>query len=173
MLSKLRQRKDILIARLLLRFPVLFRRWAEKKEFITFNDSPWTPLAKPLKQSNVALVTTGGVHLKTQRPFNMDDKDGDAGFREIPLGSSSMDLDITHNYYDHRDADEDVNIVFPIERIKALEEMGDIGRANQRHFSFMGHIINKQLDLLLNQSVPELVQLLKADEVDVVILSPA
>ena len=173
MVVDFRRFKDQFIARLLVRFPGLFRRWEQTNEFLTFSDSPWAPLNKPLKESKICLLTTAGVHLKSQQPFDMKNPKGDASFREIPWESERDQLKITHNYFDHRDADQDINVVLPLERVQILQQMGEIGQVNHRHFSFMGHIIKDQLERLLQETTPKVVELLRQDQVDVVILSPA
>ncbi len=33
---------------------------------------PWTPLSKPLKEATVALVTSAGISLKADPPFDME-----------------------------------------------------------------------------------------------------
>lgn len=81
---------------------------------------PFAALRKPLSQCKVALITTAGVHLRSQAPFNMDDVDGDATYRELPLTATSDDMTITHKYYDHRDADQDLNVVFPLAHFRDL-----------------------------------------------------
>ena len=173
MISKLRQLKDKATAKLYTRFPWLVRRWARRSTFKSFTDIPWTPLNCEVKKAKLALLTTGGVRLKNQHVFDMLDPDGDPTFREIPSNASIQDLVITHNYYDHTDADKDINIVFPLERIHELKTMGDIGDVNHRHFSFMGHIREKHIDTLINDTAPNVARILKNDSVDIVILTPA
>lgn len=173
MISNLRQLKDRAIAKILTRFPWLVYRWAKRSTFVTFNDIPWAPLKNEIKESRLALITTGGVRLKIQPVFDMLDPDGDPTFREIPSDASTQDLTITHNYYDHTDADRDINIVFPIERVQELKTTGDIGDVNYRHFSFMGHIRGRHMDTLINHSAPRVAHSLKDDAVDMVILVPA
>jgi len=93
--------------------------------------------------------------------------------REIPKDTASSDLTITHNYYDHSDADKDINIVFPIERVDGLKQAGEIGEINSRHFSFMGHILNRHVDTLMTDTAPAVAAALKKDGVDIAILTPA
>ncbi|MCG8333771.1 MAG: hypothetical protein MJE63_04600 [Proteobacteria bacterium] len=173
MISKLRQIKDRTIARVLTRHPALFRAWERKSQGPVFDDSPWHPLNKPIEDCNVSLVTTGGVHLRTQESFNMNDPDGDHSYREIYTDTEMRHLKITHNYYEHKDADADINVVFPIEPLRNLAETGEIGEVNKRHFSFMGHLQNSQMEKLVQKSAPEVAAYLKEDGVDVVVLSPA
>ena len=168
-----RQIKDSLIAKVLTRYPSLFNWWAKGADIVQFNHSPWTKLSKDISQSRLALITTGGVHLRSQPSFDMKDPAGDPSFREIPSDISARDLTITHNYYDHSDADKDVNIILPIERIKDLERSGDIGQTNHRHFSFMGHITDHHRETLINETAPRVATELKKDGVDIAILTPA
>jgi D-proline reductase (dithiol) PrdB len=97
------------------------------------DEIPWTPLAKPVRQSTVALISTGGVHLASDRPFNVN---GDPTFRVIPKDTPARDLTISHQAYDNRDALRDINLVFPIERLRELEAEGVIGRLADTHYGF-------------------------------------
>jgi D-proline reductase (dithiol) PrdB len=169
----LRQKKDKFIANLLTKYPRLLDKWIQKSEFIEFNDSPWTQLEREVNQCRVTLITSGGVHLKSQTPFNMTDPAGDPTFREIPANISPSDLTITHNYYDHSDADKDINIILPLERIQDLKQSDDIGDVNHRHFSFMGHIMHHHIDTLMKDTAPNVAAKLKSDKVDIAILTPA
>jgi hypothetical protein len=63
--------------------------------------------------------------------------------------------------------------VFPIERVLDLKKLGDIGGVNHRHFSFMGHIKNHHVNTLMRDTAPRVASALKADGVDIVILTPA
>jgi len=162
-----------LIARLMTSYPRLVQLWARKTEFVEFTQIPWTPLPKPVGSCRLALVTTAGVHLKSQPAFDMLDPAGDPSFREIPAHTPVADLAITHDYYNHFDADMDVNIVFPVQRVRELEQSGDIGDINARHFSFMGHIRDGHLETLMNATAPAVAAALKADAVDIALLTPA
>lgn len=103
------------------------------KRIPTSNDIPWTPLKRPLNEATVALVTTGGVHLCSEKPFNLS---SDASFRIIPRTASPDELCITHEHYDRRDAAADINLVFPLERLLDLEARGIIGRVADDHYCF-------------------------------------
>lgn len=173
MISAFKQVKDRIIAKIVSRHPWIFQRWVKQSTFVHFTDIPWTLLTRKIKESRLALVTTGGVQLKSQPPFAMLDADGDPTFREIPSAASADELIIIHNYYDHTDADRDINIIFPIERVKELNDSREIGSVNHRHFSFMGHIRNRYIPILLNETAPQVADMLKQDGVDLVILTPA
>ena len=165
--------KDRMFAKLFTRVPALVERWTKSHDFVINVDTPWVPLRKDLKDSRIALVTTAGVHLRSQSPYDMEDREGDPTFREIPAVTRIDDLMITHNYYDHQDADQDINVVFPIKRLKEFGAEGMIGQVAPRHFSSMGHILGRHIETLVNRTGPEVARMLKADGVDAVFLTPA
>lgn len=164
--------KNRLIASVLTRFPSLADRVAQGIDPLKFDSTPWAPVVKPLAKMTVALITTAGVHLKTDQPFDMINKSGDGSFRVVHSGAPIGDLLITHDYYDHSDADRDVNIVFPLERLRELAANGVVGAAAKRHYGFMGHIENDQIEKLVRQSSPQVARLLKEDGVDAVLITP-
>src|SRR5512135_671308 len=129
--------KNKLIARMITLFPSLAERLTASYDPWKSLDIPWTPVEKALDKSTIAIVTTAGVHHKDQEPFNMKDREGDPSYRIIDLRRPHSSLMITHDYYDHADADRDINIVFPIERLKELEKEGHIGCVADRHYGFM------------------------------------
>ncbi|MEE9615147.1 MAG: glycine/sarcosine/betaine reductase selenoprotein B family protein [Thermodesulfobacteriota bacterium] len=164
--------KNRLLARIFTRFPSLVERAAEKAAPLKIEGIPWTPVTKPLKESTVALVTTAGVHLASQKPFDMEDPDGDPTWRELHSDIPREEYTITHDYYDHRDADRDLNIVFPIDRLQELKEEGLIGGVADTHYGFMGHIAGAHVDTLIKETAPEMTRKLVAAGVDVVLLTP-
>jgi len=170
---EMKQLKDKLIARLFTRYPSMLSRWAQKARIVRYSETPWTAFKVDPAKSRLALITSGGFHLKSQPPFDMKDRQGDPSFREIPADAKPAGLSITHNYYDTRDAVLDVNTVFPLERVRLLEQFGEIGKVNHRHFSFMGHISSRHLDTLINKTAPGVAEKLKEDGVDMALLTPA
>jgi D-proline reductase (dithiol) PrdB len=164
--------KNQAIAKVTTRLPSLARRISETFSPLEMETAPWTPPGKPLSECKVALVTTAGVHHRDQTPFNMRDREGDPSFRVIDLSRRVSDLTITHDYYDHSDADQDINIVFPTERLQELEREGIIGHVARFHYGFMGHILGRHIETLVNESAPEVARKLNADAIDVVLLTP-
>jgi D-proline reductase (dithiol) PrdB len=150
----------------------LGKRFTEAFSLLEMEDVPWTPARKPLAECRVALVTTAGVHHKGEVPFDMVDPNGDPTFRVIDVSRPIGDLVITHDYYDHSDADKDINIVFPIQRFRELESDGLIGEVTKTHYGFMGHIVGSHIQTLINQSAPHVARRLKNDAVDIVFLTP-
>ena len=165
--------KNRSLAMLLRYCPGLGRRWARGRTFTSSEHIPWTPLRKPLRDCRVALVTTGGVHLRTQSPFDMRNPLGDPSFREIPAAVSPEELIITHDYYDHRDADRDMNIVFPWLRLRELVRQGLVGAISPVHLGFMGHIDGELVATLQQWTAPDAAKMLVQHQVDVALLFPA
>ncbi|MEZ4832032.1 MAG: hypothetical protein R2873_08545 [Caldilineaceae bacterium] len=106
-------------------------------------------------RSHVALLTTGGIHLPDQPPFDMDDADGDATYRTIPGDVALADLTITHKYYNHDSVDKDKQVIFPLDHFRDLAERSVIGGIAPHHFGFMGHIEGEHLDRLVQKTAPE------------------
>lgn len=134
---------------------------------------PFARLAKPLEQCTVALLTTGGVHLPDQPPFDMENPDGDASYREIPGDVALAQLTITHKYYNHTSADTDPQVIFPLEHFRDLVARGVVGQVAPRHFGMMGHIEGEQLPRLKQTIAPDVAAKLRADGVDFAFLTPA
>lgn len=164
--------KNRLLAMALSRFPSLSPRIAEKVAPVSFGEPPWAPLRKPLSGARLLLVTTAGVHLKGDEPFDMSNTDGDPVFRVIPPGAAAAELAITHDYYDHADADRDINIVFPVDRLRELAAEGRIGSLSARFFGFMGHITEPLLDKFVNETIPEMVRMALEDGADAALVTP-
>ena len=166
--------KNRLIAKIITRYPSLAQRFITAYEPWESGEAvPWAPPQKPLSSCKVAMVTTSGVHHDAQEPFDMQDSDGDPSFRTINGKTIASSYKITHDYYDHSDAEKDLNIIFPLDRLRELEQEGVIGQLAASHYSFMGHIDGRHIATLITQSARQVVEKLKADEVDVVLLTPA
>lgn len=173
-MSIFRRWKHRLIARLITRYPALAQRFIAAYQPLESIDAiPWTAPTKPLSRCRVALVTTAGVHHRQQPPFDMQDAQGDPSYRELEGASIETDFQITHDYYDHRDAEQDLNIVFPLTRLQEMVAEGRIGSLADQHYGFMGHIDGPHIDTLVNRSARQVAALLKAAEVDLVLLTPA
>lgn len=109
---------------------------------------PWSQWLPPVAQSKVALVTTGGVYLKhgLHEPFAAD---GDPSFREFPSVVQDEDLDFAPGGIDPRYAKQDINVLFPLERLRALAQAGYIGSVAPFAYSFAGPI-TEPTELLAN-----------------------
>lgn len=101
--------------------------------WVVNTDAPWTPLAKPIKDCRLALVSSGGFYVAGQPPF----EDNDLSYRLIPRDTRMADLRIHHHGYRDSDADRDPNCVFPLDRLRELEASGVIGELAPVAVSFV------------------------------------
>ena len=131
---------------------------------------PFTPFDRTLERSTIALVTAGGVHLKDQEAFNIADELGDLTYRVIPPDVGSSQLMVTHHHYDHTDADNDINVVFPIDVFRDLQSKGFIGGIAKKHIGYMGYTM--QLKAMYEGTAREIAnEIDKGSRADAVVLT--
>ncbi len=137
-----------------------------------FDTTPYTPLQLPLNRCRIALITTAGLHTPEQHPFDGTVRRGDVSYREIPKSVATETLCHAHKteIYQENGRTFDVNLVFPLDRFRELENSGTIAALNHRHFSFMGSI--PQPRRLIAETAPEVARQLITDGVNVVFLTP-
>ncbi len=140
-----------------------------------FRRVDWRPgacLTKPLKEARIALVTTAGLYLPDQIPFDQSFRHDDCSYREIPWGTPVDMLQIgqSSDAFDHSGIEADRNLTLPLDRLQELIEGGSVGEAAPRHFSIMGSIIAPAR--LISDSGPEIARKLCEDQVDGVLLAP-
>ncbi|HZE68573.1 MAG TPA: glycine/sarcosine/betaine reductase selenoprotein B family protein [Pyrinomonadaceae bacterium] len=131
---------------------------------------PFTPFDGELSRVTVAIVTAGGVHLEDQEAFNIADELGDLGYRVIPENVDSSQLIVTHHRYDHSDADKDINVVFPIDVLRDLQDEGFIRSTARKHIGYMGYTM--QLKAMYEGTAREIAnEIDKGSRADVVVLT--
>ena len=140
-----------------------------------YETSPWTPLAKPLSECRVALISTGGLYVDGDDPMGPDgptQEEAIARIQEflrnppvlsaIPRDVDVNELRVRHPGYDIRGTRKDHNVVFPVDRLKGLQAEGVFGELAEENYSFVGAASQKRL----LQIAPEWAERLKANEVD-------
>ncbi|MBI5574790.1 MAG: hypothetical protein HY896_00320 [Deltaproteobacteria bacterium] len=128
---------------------------------------PLTHLSKPLSECRLGLAASGGVYVAGQVAFHYKD---DTSLRDIPADVDSSMLRATHFAYDLSDARTDPNVVFPIDTLRRLAREGVIGSLASRFQSFMGGIYSARR--VTGELAPQLLQRLREEEVDAVLLVP-
>jgi D-proline reductase (dithiol) PrdB len=142
----------------------------KKYPFIVPDDIPWTVYTGQPSNQTFALVTTGGFYLNDrQPPFDTESIHGDVSFRQIPRTVRQQDMRIAHKHYDHSLAEQDFNIVFPVQRFVELENEGIIGKLTDTQYSFS--YVNDAASLV-SETVPKFISDIKAEGVDVLFLLP-
>jgi len=142
----------------------------KKYPLVVSKDVPWTPFTGQPFQKTIALITSGGLYLKhTQPAFDTGSIHGDPSFREIPKSARPEDFGIAHAHYDHSLAEQDINIIFPLQRLVELEKEGVVGKVAETHYSFS--YVNDAVTLVA-KTAPAVVGRLKAAGVDTLLLFP-
>lgn len=127
----------------------------------------WVDNSKPLAQKRIALITTAGLHFRDDPAFEF----ADASFRPIPNDEDADNLIMSHSSanFDRSGFQQDVNLVFPLERFKELLANKVIGSLASMHYSFMGAGL---LPEFYENTVRSLAGMLKKDKIDAVFLTP-
>ena len=137
----------------------------------TINDSaPLTPMSKPLSACRVAMLTSGGVSRKDTHPFNPQARN-DLRLDAVASDTAADFFVISDDYYNHADAERDINCIFPIERMRELAAERVIGEVAPHHYSgFMGRTYNRSA--VINEAAPALARHLHDENVDAFVMVP-
>jgi D-proline reductase (dithiol) PrdB len=138
----------------------------------TVNESaPLTPLRKPLSHCRVSLLTSGGISRRESPPWNPQARN-DLRLDAIASDAPSDDFQVHDDYYDHRSVRQDLNCMFPIDRLRELAAEGVIASVAPRLWSgFMGRIYKRSE--VVGEATPALARELRKDGVDLFVLVPA
>ena len=147
-----------------------------------FGTYPWfrpegDPFATPGKaasETRFALITTGGYSIDgEQEPFvplpGFDDKTPE--IREIPVDVDREKLVIHHPGYDHRFAEEDINVNLPLDRLREMAEAGEIGSIANNTQVIMG--LQPNVAPLLRETIPTMLERFETDGVEAALLVPS
>jgi D-proline reductase (dithiol) PrdB len=137
-------------------------RWVKSEE-----PPPWAVPRKPLHQSRVALIASGGIYVTGQIAFHFKD---DTSFRRIPTDVATQDLRVTHFAYDLTDARRDPNVVFPLDTLRDLVERGRVGSLTRHAFTFMGGIYSSRR--VRDELAPAIAGAVADEGADVALLVP-
>jgi D-proline reductase (dithiol) PrdB len=93
-----------------------------------------------LSQAKLALVTSAGIHLRDDKPFVGDPKGGDTSYRVIPSTARAADIVQSHVSigFDHTAIMRDLNVTFPVDRVRELVDKGIVGSLAQNYYSSWG-----------------------------------
>ncbi|MDP7054366.1 MAG: glycine/sarcosine/betaine reductase selenoprotein B family protein [Alphaproteobacteria bacterium] len=120
-----------------------------------------------MKERRVAIVTTAGLHRRDDKNFDL----GDLSYRAIPGDVELNDLVMTQASvnYDRTGFQQDVNVVFPLDRLREMEQRGEIGGIANFHYAFNGA---GQLVHAFEPTAREVGRMLKEDGVNAALLVP-
>lgn len=153
-----------------------FSRWNANEDlagypFISNTHAPFTPLLRALPMMNLALISSAGAYIDGTDPFDLNARDGDLNFREIPVEVGAEDLRYAAKGYDPRAVLEDRNVQIPIDRLTEYQANAVIGMLNNTWWSLSSWIPNARL--VADELAPKLAERLHRYEVQAALLIPA
>ena len=136
---------------------------------------PWAPLAKPLEECTVAIVSSAGLAMADDEPFDQAREReepwwGDPSYRRIPATATEDDLRCYHLHINPTHVMSDLDCALPMRRLRELADEGVISAVADEHYTMMGYILRPAE--LLAKTVPALIERLRAAAVDAVALVP-
>ncbi len=144
---------------------------------------PFTTLAKPARESRIALVTTAGIwDTATDRSFDYEREQreplwGDPSYRVLGADIRQEQVGVGHLHLNNDHLRADLNIALPVHRLRGLVEAGEVGSIARAHYSFMGFQgrtaegggDTREWE---QRYGPEVAGRMQAEDVDAVILTP-
>ena len=132
-----------------------------------FDPPSLTPLRKPLAESTVGLFLSCGVQC-VDDPMLAETED--ISFRLVHRDLPREKLVMAHKTVVRKWADEDINVGYPIDAMRALESDGTIGRLAHTAVSIVGSI--ERYTELMEQTLPAVKAVYDAQGVDLVLMVP-
>jgi len=139
--------------------------------FVENVHAPFTPARRALPMLNLALISSAGAYINGTNAFDIETRDGDTTFREIPIEVEASDLLYAARGYDAAAVREDRNSQIPVDRLMEYQANGVIGGLNNVWWSLNGYIPNARL--VADRLAPQLVERLNRYEVQAALLVPA
>jgi len=153
-----------------------FSRWTANNSLTGYPwveniHSPFTPVRRALPMLNLGLISSAGAYIDGTDPFDMESKDGDLNYREIPVEVGSADTKYAAKGYDPAAVNEDRNAQIPIDRLLEYQANAVIGNLNNVWWSLSSRIPNA--GRVAAELAPQLAERLHRYEVKAVLLIPA
>ncbi len=135
------------------------------------DDAPSAPLRKPLAESTLVVVTTAGLHLRDDAPFRHTTPP-DHTYRVFPADANPADVLQSHTSigFDRTAIYTDLNVTLPLDRVRELVAVGEVGALAPRVYSFLG--AQRDPRRTAEESAPEVARRLIDDGADAVLLTP-
>ena len=137
---------------------------------------PWTPFVGPPSEAKVALLSTAGISMIDDEPFDMEFERqhptrGDSSFRRLRADATSDQIEANHLHIDTSYIERDLNVALPLDRLRELVSEGHVGSLAETHYSTMGYqgADSSQLE---NESAPAIAEIMKGEGVDLALLAP-
>ena len=120
----------------------------------------------PLSQRRIAILTSAALIRRGDKPFAF----GSGEVRFLPAETEPGDLLLSHVSinFDRAGWQRDINVVYPIDRLRDLAARGEIGGVADTHYSVMGSTDPAAMEEAVNQIAGQL----KQERIDSVLLTP-
>lgn len=137
---------------------------------------PWVPLNKPLSELRFALMTSAGISMKSDSPFDMERERrepawGDPTFRAVRRDALENDVDVNHLHVNTDYIKDDLNVIFPLAHFRRFEKEHIIGSLAPTSYSFYGY--QPDPTDLIERFMPLVAESMREEGVDAVFLTPA
>jgi hypothetical protein len=137
---------------------------------------PWAPLRVPLTEARVALLSTAGLSMRDDPPFDMEMERrkptrGDPSWRRLRADATAADIAANHLHIDTGYVERDLNVALPVDRLRELADAGVVGSVAPTHYSIMGYQGNDSSELV-EKSAPQIAATMASEEVDLALLAP-
>ena len=136
---------------------------------------PWTPLEKSISETTFTLMTSAGISMKSDPPFDMEGEKtrptwGDPSYRQIPKTATENDIAVNHLHVNTAYIKQDLNVMLPLARFQEFEQEGFIGKLAPTCYSYYGY----QMDptVLLTETMPQVAEKMRQESVEAVLLTP-
>jgi len=153
-----------------------FRGWRANENltnypFVQNANTFFAPARRALPMLNLALISSAGAFINGTEAFDVESRDGDASFREIPIEVEAADMLYAARGYDPAAIQQDRNAQIPVERLLEYQANNVIGKLNNVWWSLNGYIPNAQL--VAEQLAPKIAERIARYEVQAALLIPA
>jgi D-proline reductase (dithiol) PrdB len=157
-------------------FAAKFSRWNANQKlagypFVTNTNSVLTPVRRALPMLNLALISSAGAFIDGTQPFDLESRDGDMSYKEIPREVGAGELRYAAKGYDPAAVTSDRNSQIPIDRLTEYEGSLVIGRLNECWWSISSYTPNAVR--VADELAPALAKRLHRYEVQAALLIPA
>jgi D-proline reductase (dithiol) PrdB len=131
----------------------------------SYTTKPWVA-GPPLPERTVGIVTSAALHHRAQRPFLF----GTPEWRELPASLPTSDIVMSHVSinFDRSGFQRDLNVAYPIDRLREAVEQRRIGAMADTNVSVMGSSDPKDMQ----DTSSAIVAHFKRRQVDTVFLVP-
>jgi D-proline reductase (dithiol) PrdB len=137
----------------------------------------WSPFGKRLAEARIALLTSVGMHLKSDPPFDLAAERerpewGDPSWRVIPAHAQAEHIGVAHLHINDEDVLADPEIALPAGALEQMVAEGIVGGAVAEHVAVMGYQ-DRSLRGWRDTTAPAIIDHLRAQQADGVVLAPA